>query len=423
MNRGWRGLRFSLASVAVGAGAAAALPASYLLAVTARAAQVAGRRRETGSVDSARTTRFAVCIPAHDEESIIADTVSALCSQAYAAGAWAVHVVADNCTDGTAEVARASGATVHERRDLDAPGKGPALNWLHGRLEEGSFDVLVVIDADTIAEPGFLTAMNRAFVDGADVAQGYYGVRDPDTSPAVALRFAALACRHHLRPLARTSVGASCGLYGNGMAFRADVIKDRPWSGHLIEDAEFQMALLLDGIVVTYVPDARVAAEMPFSFEASATQNERWELGRLQLIRRFVPPLLARVRSGGSLPRHVYLDGALDHAIPPLSVVAALDVGAVSAGVISIAVTGRRSGRFAVVVGLVSTAILATHVLLALRLVQAPRSVYSSLREAPRLVFWKIALLLRVASRPDEVTWSRTERNASADPSATDRAS
>ena len=122
--------------------------------------------------------------------------------------------------------------------------------------------------------------------------QGQYRVRDPGASTAAALRSAALALRHHLRPLGRTALGGSCGLFGNGMAFRAEVLRARAWTDHLTEDIELQMELLLEGVLVAYAPDAVVEAEMPTTLEGARTQNERWERGRIELARRYVPRLV-----------------------------------------------------------------------------------------------------------------------------------
>ena len=136
--------------------------------------------------------------------------------------------------------------------------------------------------------------LERQLAAGALVVQGQYRVRDSGASPAAGLRAIALALRHHLRPLGRTALGGSSGLYGNGMAFRSSVLRGRSWSNHLTEDLELQMELLLDGIPVAYAPDAVVEAAMPSTLEASATQNERWERGRVELARRYVPRLLRR---------------------------------------------------------------------------------------------------------------------------------
>ena len=196
------------------------------------------------------------------------------------------------------------------------------------------------------------------------------------------------------------------------MAFRSELLSTHRWSGHLIEDAEFQMELLLDGVVVEYVPGARIAAEMPAALGGATTQNERWELGRIQLAKRFVPQLLRMAVTGGPLPRRTYLDGAADHSLPPMSALAALDVAAVGATTLLAVAAPSRSTRSASWCAVVASGVLAVHVLAALRLVGAPASVYRALASAPQLVIWKLGLLKNVFRRPDNVTWTRTTRNA-----------
>ena len=342
---------------------------------------------------------------------MIAACVSSLVRQDYPADRFDVHVVADNCTDDTAEAASVAGAQVHARTDPSNPGKGAALNWLIDRVVGTGVDAVVVVDADTTTDSGLLNAFDAALVSGAKAVQAYYGVNEPGTSAAVGLRFAAIACRHHVRPLGRTNLGASCGLYGNGMAFRADLMAGRRWSDHLVEDAEFQLDLLLDGHMVTYAPDGVVLAEMPSSLEGGTSQNERWELGRLQLMRRYLRPLAYRAALGGPLPRRVYVDAVADLVTPPLSVLALLDATTVSLGAAAVVIRPRRRHGLTLAMGLASSAILAAHVIVGLRLVDAPADVYRSLRSAPRAILWKLLLLARITQRPQDVAWTRTTRN------------
>jgi hypothetical protein len=394
-------------SVTLGATA----PSLYLALLTAVGAGASRARRQAPCTGGAPTT-FAVCIPAHDEAANVGETVTALLAQRYGTDHFAVHVVADNCTDATATIAAQHGAEVHVRTDTDQPGKGAALNWLMGRLPLDRLDAIVIVDADTVADPGFLEALDRALASGARAVQGYYGVRDPEVSAAVGLRYAAIACRHHLRPLARNVLGASSGLYGNGMGFRTDLLSGRSWSNHLIEDAEFQMELLLSGHRVVYVPDAKLRAEMPSTLEAARTQSERWELGRAQLVRRYVPRLARKMAAGGPLPRRAYVDAIADQVTPPLSLQALLDVTAVGLSATALLLRPNRRCGLALAASTMTCIVLATHVLVGLRLVGAPRSVYRSLRSAPRAVLWKLLLLARITHRPTAVEWTRTARNA-----------
>ncbi len=312
---------------------AAVVPLVSYLGVVSVAGVVAGRRvrrSSTGTTQDAGGTRFAILVPAHDEEAVIARCVGSLVDMAYPAERFGVHVVADNCTDRTAEIARGAGAHVHERTDPVDPGKGAALNWLHDRLVDdgAAYDAFVVVDADTTVDAGFLAAMDRAVRDGAHAAQGFYDVLDPGASASASLRAAALACRHHLRPLGRTAVGASCGLFGNGMVFTADTLASHRWSGHLTEDLEMGVELLLEGERVRYVPDARVRAEMPDALDASVTQHQRWEAGRVQVLKSTFPALVRAVGRGPRGRRLAALDAAFDVAVPPLSVLVAAQVAA-----------------------------------------------------------------------------------------------
>lgn len=384
-----------------------AVPIGYLTLLTASAWVETIRRRPPAP---STPSRFAILVPAHDEEAVIADTLASLARLDYPSDRFAVHVVADHCTDATVEIAADAGVDVRENRSGQR-GKGPALQWLLGQvLAEGDVhrrpvDAVVIVDADTLVDPAFLAAVSGRLAGGDKVVQGQYLVRDPATSTATALRSAALALRHHLRPLGRTAIGGSCGLFGNGMVFAADVLRHRTWSDHLTEDIELQNELLLDGVLVAYEPTAVVRAAMPTSLEAARTQNERWERGRIELARRYVPRLIALARGDRNL-RVAAVDGALDHAVPPLSVLAAATGGVAAAGTVVAAARGRgRPGR-----GWGLVVLLAVHVVSGLVLSRAPVAVYRSLLHAPALVVWKVRLWGRMLVRPGSEGWARTAR-------------
>ncbi len=382
------------------------VPSLYLGLVS-----TAGWRRSPPAASGRCATRFAIVVPAHDEAAGIGATLESFRALDYPGDRFRVHVVADNCTDDTADVVRRHGFTVHERHDPDDPGKGSALNWLHDRLvaEGEPFDAVAVVDADTTVDRGFLAAMDREIERGAEAAQGYYSVRDPEASAATSFRFAALACRHHLRAQGRCRIGASCGLYGNGMVFRRELLDGRRWSGHLVEDAEFQNDLLLDGHPVRYVADAEVRAEMPESTAGATTQNQRWERGRLDLARRYVPQHLRRAVAGDA-DRLAHVDAALDHLVPPLSALVGIQAvaGAVAtAGVLA----GRPRARLALVLDVLAIGTVVAHALAGLASVGASRRHYAALLSAPRIAIWKIGVWLRVALPGADVAWTRTRRN------------
>jgi cellulose synthase/poly-beta-1,6-N-acetylglucosamine synthase-like glycosyltransferase len=398
------------ASVLALAAATVAAPSAYLSVITALGVLP---RRPTTRPDPP-TTRFAILVPAHDEAAGIGPTLRAFTMLDYPTDLFSVHVVADNCADETAEVVRHAGWAAHDRSAPDDPGKGPALNWLFDRLvaQGVAFDAVVVVDADTTIDPDFLRAMDHEVRAGVDAAQGYYSVRDADRSAAASFRFAALACRHHLRPLGRSRLGGSCGLYGNGMMFTRATLAGRRWSGHLVEDAELQNEMLLDGELVTYVPEAVLWAEMPDTLEDASSQNERWERGRIEMAIRYVPKLLAGL--GGARGRRVArIDAVCDHLVPPLSVLAAWTLVVAVVHAIGAAL-GHRASRVALAVDGASLLALVAHTFAGLASVGAPPSRYRALLSAPKIMVWKVALW-RGALRPDrEVGWTRTSRNIEA---------
>jgi cellulose synthase/poly-beta-1,6-N-acetylglucosamine synthase-like glycosyltransferase len=389
------------------------VPVAYLGGLTfvaARAGRAAARPTATGTP----TTRFAVLVPAHDEATVISDTLASIGAADYPSELFSVHVVADNCVDSTVAVAGMFGVDVHERSDPDAPGKGPALNWLIARLVERGdpFDVAVFVDADTTMDPGFLAAMDGRFRNGARAVQGNYGVRDGFATSATALRWCALACRHHLRPLARTSIGGSCGLFGNGMAFDRDLVVSRRWTDHLVEDMEFQLDLLLDGVTVEYAAEAKVLAEIPHTLEDSVSQHQRWERGRLQIARSHAPRLVRRLARPAPATRVAVADALADLSVPPLSLLGASVAASTCGGMALMVLPHGRAKTANVVAGLAMATVLAAHVLTALRLVKAPRAAYTALLRAPGLAAWKVRVMIRPSRGSQDVRWIRTRRNA-----------
>jgi len=398
----------------------------YLLLLTVAAAVAARYGKRARALGNPRT-RFLILISAHNEEKLLPDLLANLQALDYPAKRCAIHVVADNCTDRTAELARQYGAVVHERTNPELRGKGYALQWLLGQIWEARipYDAVVILDADSIVSTNFLRVMDGRLTRGERAIQGYYAVRDPDRSWSVALRYAALAMLHYLRPLGRMILGGSAGLKGNGMVFAAEIVRRYPWSPSLTEDIEYHMALILGGERVTFAPDAIVWAEMPGTLSDARSQNVRWERGRLEMVRGYVPRLLREawraVRTGRGRRGYLLFDAAMEQIIPPFSILA----GASILGLVLAAILG---GAAALTVGRpawqigggmawagldLGIALLlgqAIYTFTGLLLARAPRRVYLALLAAPALVVWKIWLYARVLLGLDRQGWVRTKR-------------
>jgi hypothetical protein len=412
MDRRRRPGRGAAVAVTIGLpGLAVGAVSAYLSALTG-AAWLA-RRRGLGrtAVPATPSHRFAVLVPAHDEEQLIGSTLDSLAALEYPGDLVKVHVVADNCTDRTADVARSHGVEVHERVAPGAGGKGPALQWLLARLRDRGEtpDAVVIVDADTTVNPTFLRVMDAKLAAGAQAVQAYYAVRDAEATPVTAFRSAALAARHYLRPLGRTVAGGSCGLYGNGMVFETDLLARHGWTNHLTEDIELQLELLLEGRRVAFAPDAVVEAEMPTTLEGSRTQHQRWERGRLEMVKRYAPRLLQRSVESRGRDRLAYADAVADQLVPPFSVIVVATAGW-SVLMLGRALVGR--GWRPAGMAAAAAAAQAVYVFSALRMVDAPPVVYRSLLGAPRLVVWKLRLWAEMLVRRRDVAWVRTARNA-----------
>jgi cellulose synthase/poly-beta-1,6-N-acetylglucosamine synthase-like glycosyltransferase len=385
-----------------GAQAVLALMIGYLLLLTAAALFAS---RQTKLRQESPTHRFLILVPAHNEERLLPSLLANLRQLDYPQSLYQVHIVADNCTDRTAELARSGGATAHERVDEQQRGKGYALQWLMQQLWASSepHDAVLILDADSIISANFLTVMDARLAGGERAIQAYYAVRDPQDSWSASLRSVALAALHYLRPLGRVLLGGSAGPKGNGMVFAAEIVREYKWSASLTEDIEYHMELILGGRRVTFAPDALVWAEMPSSLKASQTQNVRWERGRQEMLRRYVPRLLR-----AALARRSYLlfDAAVEQIIPPFSLVAAASLASLLGAIALQSATG-------MIVGGLLLCGQAAYILIGLWLSGAPKKVYQALLYAPAFIAWKVWLYLRVLIGLDRKGWTRTARNDS----------
>lgn len=381
-----------------GLGLAVAAMSGYLLLLSAAAA-LAPRRTPVGG--RRPTHRFAVLVPAHDEERLLPDLLDSLRRLDYPPELYTVYVVADNCSDATAALARERGAQVYERFDTAQVGKGHALRWLLGRVwAEADYDAVTVLDADTVVSANFLRVMDARLGRGERAIQAYYTVRDATQTRGASLRALALAAVHYLRPQGREWLGGSVGLKGNGMVFAAEVARRHPWPAALTEDIEYHLELILAGERVRFAPDAVVAAEMPGQLRGARTQNVRWERGRLEMVRRFVPRLLAE-----GLRRRSFMlfDAAIDQLIPPLSLL----VGGAAVALAGGALLG--DSAIALLGGL-SLVALTIYLAASLALARVPGRACLALLYAPGYVLWKIWLYVRVLAGRDRQGWVRTAR-------------
>ena len=351
--------------------------------------------------------RLVVLVPAHDEEELVGRCVASLRAQTYPRSRFRVVVIADNCADGTADVARAAGAEVLERRD-DRRGKGYALRWAMDRLlaEAAPPNAVVVVDADSIAEPGLLTHLAAALGGGADAAQAEYLVLAGDSSVRSRLVAAAFLLFHRVRLGGRAALGMPASLVGNGMLFSRRLLETQPWNAFTgVEDLEYTIELRLAGVRPRYVPEARLAGPVPQGYRGMRGQRLRWEGGRWHVVRTRLPQLL-----GHALRRDPgVLDAAVDLAVPPLGLLA---MGTAAGVVVSAAAVALHvATAWSLSPWLLATAALTAFVLLGLRSAEAPASLWLALLESPRFLAWKAMSYWTIVGGFDPHRWERAERS------------
>ena len=235
---------------------------------------------------------FAVLICARNEAAVIGDLIDSIEYQTYNKDLITVFVLADNCTDNTAEIAKLKGAKVYSRFNKELIGKGYALQELRQHITEDypeGFDGYFVFDADNILSPNYIEEMNKTFSEGNDVITSYrnsknYG--DIWISAGYALWF--LRESRYLNN-ARDLIGTSCMVSGTGFLFSRKIAENiNDWPFHtLTEDIEFSADLIVNGYRIAFCPAAEFYDEQPTGFAQSWRQRLRWSKGYLQVFKKY----------------------------------------------------------------------------------------------------------------------------------------
>ena len=251
----------------------------------------------------AKANRYAVLICARNEQRVIGDLIASLRGQTYDQSLLSIFVLADNCTDDTAMVARVAGAHVYERFNQVQVGKGYALDFLvqHiGADYPAGFDGYFVFDADNILAPDYIERMNEMFSNGHEIVTSYrnsknYG--DNWISAGYALWF--LRESRYLNG-ARNRLGSSAAVGGTGFLFSQRILdKTGGWRFYLLtEDIEFSVYHILRGEKIAICEDAVLYDEQPTGFRQSVRQRLRWAKGYIQVFRRYGAQLLRGTAKG-----------------------------------------------------------------------------------------------------------------------------
>lgn len=363
-------------------------------------------RRKAPRALPTRDFRMAVLVPAHDEAAGIEATVRHLLAELGPEDR--LVVIADNCSDDTATLAREAGAEVLERRDAERRGKGYALSYGAEHLTTDPPDVVVVMDADCRVARGSLRGLAlEALASGRPTQAVYLLERPAGNNDLSGISAFAFLVRNLVRPRGLRRLGLPCELTGTGMAFPWPVYRDAPAThGFLAEDRLLGHELALRGAPPLLDEDTLVVGELAQNAPASFKQRRRWEHGGLAILFGTSPRLLVQ----GLLRADLGLIAqGLDSAVPPLALLVLLQSGA-ALGTAGVALVGGPVLPFAVAAG--GCAVLGAGVLLAWLVDGRQLLPPAEVLRIPRYVLWKLPLYASFARHGAHGEWERTDRSA-----------
>lgn len=229
--------------------------------------------------------RYALITAARNESLVIGKLLESLNAQTYPKELLKIFVVADNCTDDTAAIARSHGAAVYERHEPERARKGFALNFLFKRIDQdygiASFDGYLFFDADNVVNSDYVEQMNNAFETGADAVVGYRNSKNFGQnfiSAAYGMHFMRSTVSYH-RP--RSKLSLSTHIAGTGYLISSELLKDG-WNFELLtEDTQATLAFVRQGKNIEYCEAAELYDEQPVDVRTMVRQRLRWSKGRL----------------------------------------------------------------------------------------------------------------------------------------------
>ncbi len=344
-----------------------------------------------------------VLIPAHNENKVIGKTLKVLVPQLTEQDQ--LVVVADNCTDNTAELARQFGVTVIERNDQISQGKGYALAYGLNCIEQPS-EVLVIIDADCLVQPDFLSKIAREVMRTMRPVQAVYVMEQTSSSnPKNLVSALAFKIKNLVRPKGLARLGLPCLLTGSGMAFPWSVIRHAPLaSGNIVEDMQLGLDLAIAGHSPQFFSQVQVTGVLPQQETAAKSQKIRWIHGHLQTLQTQVPRL---IKAAITQRRFELMAIALELCVPPLSLLVITSLITLLGGLL----IGIWQHEWTITsLSLIEGVLIFVAVIAAWAKFARNDISLKNLLSVPFYLFWKIPIYLAFLLKRQQA-WVRTERD------------
>ena len=256
--------------------------------------------------------RFGVVIAARNESAVIGNLIRSIKNQTYPEKYIDIFVVADNCTDNTAEIARQSGAIVYERFNKEEVGKGYALDFAFRHIAQdygnNYHDAFLIFDADNLLDPHYVDEMNSVFSQGYQIITSYRNSKNYSTNWITAGYSLWFLREAKYLNNARMMLGTNCAISGTGFLISNQIVqKYGGWKFHLLtEDIEFSVVNAIEGERIGYCGTAVLYDEQPTTFRQSWAQRLRWSKGFYQVIWKYGRALLAKLFKSKEHPFSCY---------------------------------------------------------------------------------------------------------------------
>jgi len=364
--------------------------------------RVLARKATPRTSRAGEAPRILFLVPAHDEELLLPACLESLRRLRYPAGSRDIVVVADNCRDHTAEIARDAGVPCLERSIPADPGKPRAIAWALAQLPVVEYDGVVIVDADTEVDPGFAASLATAAPIAHKVLQPYNGVSNETENALTRMAAVLSAANHGLAYVLKTRAGLNVPL-SVGMCIGSHVLSTVGWTvTSLSEDWELYAILTARGVPIEEIPGARIRAQEAATLRASASQRRRWTAGKLSVLAKQAWPI---VRS-----RHTGLAQKLDALAELCAPGPVLHLGFVGLAIAAAILVRPPAAGWIVTLLLVTLIRPAVYTVVALVRDPEPIAALRAFAFLPFYAIWRIGAAVSALGLLGDGKWIRTAR-------------
>lgn len=350
--------------------------------------------------------KFAILVPAHNEELLIEKTIDSVLNLEYAKNRLELIVIADNCTDQTVKIVSNKGIRCLVRTDRQRRGKPYALNWALTKLNLDEYDAFVILDADTIVHKDFLSNMNFKLNTGAEAIQGYFDLMNPNDTWFTRISSIPGVLKFRLRYYCKERLGLSCPLMGNGMCFSRNIIETYGWNAFSItENWEYYVQLVLGGYKVNYSQDAIIYSHAVTALSHGVTQRKRWLKGQLGVLSDYFKPLASH-----AFLRHNIIagDALMELLLPSYSMLLSWTLALFAI----LHVIAPIQNGFLILRNLTGILLFLQigYCVQALAILRPPFKTWISLIYVPIFLLWKVIVTIKGVVNLKDKSWNKTER-------------